>query len=390
MSQITRSEIEQLAAVQCGHGQVVTCYADLTAEEGMQRHWRGRVKSVAEQIHRSLTFDEVALHDFDSNYHDVVDILESTEDEDSAGLAIFSAKLRDFIKVIRLEVPVPTELRLAPVPYLVPLLTAYFRQEDRYLVIEVDHFEARLFAAWPGHAALLEELLMESMKQSYSEPGKGSWSQKDISKRRQEALERHRDRLIAAVMQHWQTGRFDSVVLLGRGEPLDAVKEQLPQEVLEKVVHTASCPEALSPAAVEKMIGNIINLVRREHQQVLHTEFRRRTREGSGFAAGPRDVMTWLDAAPPSAHACLMLGSDRGRTVSRCVKCKHLNWYEVTDCPRCKAKCVPANLFEELLLRVFDNRWRVAFFEDHPSLLPFEGVALMYSDDEGGGTKQAG
>src|ERR1044071_4419457 len=111
MSQITRAEIEQLATLKCGHGQVLTCYADLTAEEGMQRHWRGRLRQTVDAGHRSLTSDEGALPDFAANFEEVSSVLESAATENCAGLAIFSAKLRDFLKVIRLEIPVPTELR---------------------------------------------------------------------------------------------------------------------------------------------------------------------------------------------------------------------------------------------------------------------------------------
>lgn len=151
MAAVMDRDLQLLLAPFAGEGMFLSCYAANTVAEGFRPDWIGPFETKADALRKSIGEEGRVRSELELNLHAIRRVLESpvehsAREHSPRWITIFSSIRRDFLHVIRLDVPVESDLVLDRSPYLVPLLKA-MQQRREYLVVQADTHRGRLFSA---------------------------------------------------------------------------------------------------------------------------------------------------------------------------------------------------------------------------------------------------
>jgi hypothetical protein len=375
MAAITLHELRPLLDQFTGDGLVLSCYADLGVTEGVRPDWWGVLRARADAIQKALGDDGQARPEFEQNLSVVRDALSAPELHGIRWAAAFSATRRGFLRVVPLDVPVGTDLVVDRSPYLVPLLEGAHRRRE-YLAVHTDTHRARIYAATPGDARLLDEIDEEVPPRQHSEGERWGYGQATITRRREDHILHYRKELIGELTRLWDAGQYAGVILLGAHVVIEHIREDLPPRLADRVVREAAEPWYERPEHAEESAREAAADLYAQEDVGVAPDFWDRLREGRAIAMGPRAVLDALQGGRlgPDGSGYLVLGPDRRETVGRCLACRSLSLDSLGQCPKCLAPCAPGSLWEELLLTALRHRISARFVKDPRRLAPYGGV----------------
>lgn len=361
-------------------GMVVSCYANTTVAEGFEAHWLQPLKEEATRIRQGLAAEDhrPARREFDLNLEAIRRALESPEARQARGMAIFSAVGRHFLVALHSDTPFENRLVVDEVPYVVPLVEAYIRQQG-YLVVVTDTHRGRLYASHAGGSRLLDEIDEEVPSKTRASGETWGKQQATIDRHRKDHILHFHKELAERVDRACRESAYRGIVLLGEHEVLAHFRDLLPVRLARRVVyegpHAWTDPEAEIDARVRALIG----AEQAAGERCVLDELARRLGEGCAVAAGPQEV---IDALRDGQVAELILGPDPGAAASRCCGCRALFAEERTDCPYCHARCSKGNLWQEVLDLALSHGIPVDLVRDTSELARHGGIAALLSRDE--------
>lgn len=378
MNRLTPQVIEQLHNATCSPGLILTCYADLSVQDGMHRPGIGVVKHAASLIKQSIPDNLKDQKEFEKNYDAVLKTLENPEFHHSSAIAIFSANQRDQFEIIPLGIPIRSDLIYHEEPYLVPLLQTFFLQQRRYLVLAFDNNHARLFLADFTGIQPVKEWQSDVPPKQHSSGERGGWSQPGIAHHREALLNRYEQEIVVQLTKSLQAYPTIELILLGHEVAVNQLKHRLPNPLRDRVVQTGTCNHLESETSLRKAIHELIKKQNGIDIKSRVDELKKRQGGTEGFAKGAGEVLQALDDGKLGQKGCLLLGPDPREAVVRCSSCRYLTLDNIQTCPRCGSGCKSCNLWEEFLLRALRHDWNVICIE-HPDTLAGEGgVALLF------------
>jgi len=378
MIKITRTMIEQLIKAPCSPGLMLSCYTDLTVQDGIHRPGIGVIKHAGSLIKQGIPDNLHDRKEFEKNYDSVLKTLENPEFLHSPGIAIFVARQHDQFQIIPLTIPVRSELVYSEEPYLVPLLKAYFEQQRQYLVLAFDNNLARLYHADLAGIQVMNDWHSDVPQKQHSSGDRGGWSQPGITHHREELLNRFEQEIIKQLVKSQQLHPQIELILLGHEVAMNQLKHRLPELLCDRVVHTGTCNHLDSETSLRKAIHEVIKKQNAIHSKSQADELNKRQSSKAGFAAGAADVLTAMDSGKIRQKGCLLIGPDSREVVLRCSSCRHLTIDDIQKCPHCGSGCKSCNLWEELLLRALRHDWKVTCIERPETLADEGGVALLF------------
>lgn len=378
MHTLTRNVIEKLHNAPCTPGMMLTCYCDLTVQGASERPGIGAVKHAASLIKQSIPENMPERNAFEKNYRSIVSMLESHEQIRSQGIAIFAAGQRNQYEVIPIGFPVRSELIYSQDPYLVPLLQAYFTQQQQSLVLVFDNDTARLYLADLAEIQLLKDWQSEVPAKQHSSGERGGWSQPGIAHRREEMLERFRKELLDELNRTLQAHPAADLILLSHEVEVNQLVNHLPPVLKERIVHTGTCAKLEAEIPLRTTIHEIVKKQITQHAQSLLAELKKRQDAKAGFAIGAADVLVALDSGKLNQKGCLLLGNDPKEDAYLCTSCRCLALEETKKCPKCGSAWKSCSLWEELLLRALRHNWNVVSMASSQLPSKAEGVALVF------------
>jgi peptide subunit release factor 1 (eRF1) len=378
MPLVTRSQIEALEKFNADSPNVMSCFANLSVQNGSVSHWNEELKHPVSVLRQKFGSDEVALKQFNQNIQDVLQTIENSERSKVAGMAVYHAHTLSKRVVLPLSVPVKSDVIIDFGAYLVPLLEVYFAQALQYLAIVSDLRQVQLFQAWVGGQKLLETWPSDIPSKQHSSGERGGWAQSKIEQHREEWIEQYLQEIVEKVksLVHGQPSL--KLILLGQRSHTQHLRNKLPNQLQDQVISEQTCVEPHSTSAVEQQLHRLVLDLDAQFKNEQLKELDRRRESGLGFATGTRDVLAALDQGRLEHRGYLLMGPDPRGDCLRCTSCRNLCLDQVTACPRCQSPCVRANVWEELMLRALRHNWQVVCYSSSASLRPVGEMALLF------------
>jgi hypothetical protein len=184
----------------------------------------------------------------------------------------------------------------------------------------------------------------------------------------------------------WAGGRYSGLLLFGPHTMLEHVRKALPARLRARVERET--PEAWSDrlAEMEAVIQDATLRVFAQDEARDLEGLWDRLATGRAVAVGPAAVLDALQGGQfqPGGYGYLALGPDPRETVGRCTRCHALTADVPPTCPRCRAPCRSANLWEEVLLMALRHGIAVHFVDDPDKLAPYGGMVAALPKDRPG------
>ncbi len=360
-----------------GAGMVVSCYANTTVTEGFEPHWRQHLKTEARRVREDLAGQPAELQEFEQHLDRIRQALESPQDSHVGGMAVFSVSGWDQALALESDEPYRDQIVVAEEPYLVPLLVACSLQPE-YLVVLTDTHHGRLYASDTSAARLLAEFEEDVPSKNRSSGERWGKQQATIARHREDHILHYEKELVDRVEALWRDDLYQGIILLGEHEILNEIRGLMPKRLADRVVHEAPHAWAGDQPEIPDHVRQFVATAREARQDRLLDELARRIKEGYAVATGPQEAITAL--VNGQVHE-LIFGSDLGEVASRCSGCGSVFVVEEQSCPYCKAACVRANLWQEILTAAARHRIPVEFVTTESGRVVPGGVAALLVRD---------
>jgi hypothetical protein len=374
MFAVTDQDLHSLLTPPPGDGQFLSCYAALDTPEASQA-WEREFESRASDLHRAIHANDEARADLDLNILAVRRVLVADVPRHTPWAAVFSCVRRDFLRVLRLDVPVAGDLSFAKSPHVVPLLRA-LHQRREYLVVQADTHRARLFSATAARIVDLSESDADVPKKHHSSGEKFGYEQNIIGRHREDHIRHVRKELVQHIERHWGDTGHAGLILLGEHATIEHLRDSLPPRLRGSVVREEKVEWDDHGTEARRTIQRIVGELQ---VRGLEQPVRDRISQNSSVALGSGAVLEALDHGRigASGHGCLVLGPDTGEQVGVCTECRTLSAEPLGACPKCQARCGPASLQQELLAAALRRRIAVHFTDDPDELRPYGGIVAL-------------
>ncbi|WP_164101845.1 VLRF1 family aeRF1-type release factor [Candidatus Laterigemmans baculatus] len=286
------------------------------------------------------------------------------------GVCVFACALLDFVRGYPLSMPVPNELRVGPSPYIRPL--AELQDEyQTFALVACDNSATRIFLV-TNHQAELEDQIKGGVKNHVK---KGGWSQKRYSRRRENQLHRYAGEVVDALAQLVNEHGLERIVLTGSEETMREIKDELPEDLAQKVVGQEAfdlnrSEGELLDAAYEAYFAEEI-----EFEQKLWERIKNEYQRHGLAVTGATDV---LDAFRTGRVETAIVTTDAQLRGTQCRDCEWVVHGTPKTCQQCGSKSV----FELDLVDVFAKQAeltssRVEFSDPIAGLSKVGGVAAL-------------
>jgi peptide subunit release factor 1 (eRF1) len=356
MMPMTRPEIEVLLDTPNQHDYVVSAYADLTVQNGFQRHVELHLKNQARAAGETLA-EAKARRDLDANIEVIRQAASQGSDPKARGLAVFSCVARGFRQVLSLDFPVENRLIIDEEPFVLPLLEHWYVNPS-YLIALADSDEAHLFEARHGHPGRLADVVREDAHEEIQRDKPKFTFKKRFSHTWNERLfgaedDRFVKDVAETVRSHWLGHDYAGLILLGQPPITAALRHHLPRELASSVI--AEAPHAMTAEPFE-LTAHVTPLIERcgsEREERLLAEVRERSNRKHLVAIGPTDV---LDALQQGRVTQIVLGPRTDIAGARCKNCNYRLGAPVRTCPYCEGPTRSVNAVQDLLVMAMRHR----------------------------------
>ncbi len=251
-------------------------------------------------------------------------------DESNRGAAIYEELGGDIIAALQLPEPVGNRIAIGESPTVLPLLEIMER-ESRHVIALVDREHLRLLAVSFGRVIDERALAPQPIPIAHDVQA-GGYSQKNFQQRKAEEtkhfLRDFADELGTFVARHAPS----SVVLLGTDENVARFREQLPQNLDERVAHTGHVPGAGSNGEVLDRLAAAFEEETRERVAATLQLLTERVPENHFAVAGVQPV---LDQLRQGKVETLVIARGASRTGVQCTQCDVLLAQSGGSCPYC-------------------------------------------------------
>jgi peptide subunit release factor 1 (eRF1) len=225
------SQLDRLVAADTGPFPVISLYLDLRPNE----HGRDQFDQfLRKELTERVDTYPASGPERDSLERDAAKIRDylSAVEGSTNGLALFAASGADLFEAIPMAAPVEAHrLYIAPQPHLYPL-ARILDEYPRYLALLVDTRSARIFV-FAANAVVKTEAI-EGQKTKHHK--KGGWSQARYQRHTANFHLHHAKEVVDAVERITRDEAIDKILISGDEVILPLLREQMPKQVVEKVV----------------------------------------------------------------------------------------------------------------------------------------------------------
>lgn len=360
MMPITRPELEILLDTPDRRDYVVSAFADLRVRDGFRSFVDVHVRNQARSAHGALS-EADARKALDENLAPIERAL-ANADSSARGLAIFSGAQRQLFHVVNLPFPVENELVIDEDPFVLPLLERWYG-DPTYLVAVIDTHHLHLFEA---HSGVTEEVKEIDRDIPEMQRDKARFTyKKRFAKAFDERLQKpDQDEFFKgiadAIAEHWKTGAFTGLILLGSSTNTSAVHRLLDKEIGAQVVEEHAQTMTSKPADVADDVERAMNQWREQREDQVLGELRQRWKENHLVANGTTEV---LDALQQGRATQVVIGPRRDLPGARCFDCGYRFGAPVATCVYCQGQTRSINAIQEILRMALRHRIPVHLFD---------------------------
>jgi peptide chain release factor subunit 1 len=297
----------------------------------------GRIR----KIRHLLEDQEDELEHFEQNLKQLHEFLEEYEFK-SGSLAVFACWATEYFEAYPVAKELPDLLWIDSSPYIRPLAELQDEYEN-FAVVLADNKETHVYlvaSAVPKEQETVKGNIKNHVR-------KGGWSQQRYERRRDHALG-HYAKDVAEVLEELNKRKsFEYLFMVGSDETMRSIKEELSEELLEKL----SGMESVDLHQENEVWDTVFEMFFEEERQydkglwqIIKEEC---LRHGGRAAMGPREV---LEAASVGRVERMLVTRDAKIPGMRCRECENLVADVQGTCPVCKSDSVfTVDLVNELV-----------------------------------------
>ncbi len=163
-----------------------------------------------------------------------------------------------------------------------------------------------------------------------------------------------------SITEHWKTGAFTGLILLGSSTNTSAVRRLLDKEMNAQVVEEHSQTMTSRPSDVTDDVARVMDQWRARREQEILGELQQRWKENHLVANGATDV---LDALQQGRATQVVIGPRRDLAGARCVECGYRFGAPVATCVYCQGSTRSINAVQEILRMALRHRILVHLFD---------------------------
>jgi peptide chain release factor subunit 1 len=355
---ISKQDLERLISRETNGRPVLSLFLDMSVNSNNKRSWElflAQKRAQLEELEPELLArDRGAV---DALIARVREWVRDEFQEANRGVAIYADVGDGYFEAMQFPVPVQSRLVVADRPVIGPLAQV-LESYHHYGVILLDREHVRILSVYLG--TLLDELEYRGDPiPTPSDLQAGGYSQARFQRRKAEEM-RHFFKEFAAEVEDFVT-RFQprDLVLLGTEENVAKFREFLPQDVLDRIVHTG-CNWVDEPASgvLQKLEPMLRHQVERHSREVLE-QLRDRVAHDYLATAGFQGTLTALQEGKVDT---LVIGSDQRREGVRCERCGFVFARELEACPYDgSSKLAEVDVVEEMVRMAEGQGVQIAF-----------------------------
>lgn len=256
--------------------------------------------------------------------------LEEEFDESNRGAAVFVELGGDVIAALQLPERVDNRIAIADAPMVLPLLEAIER-EGRYVIATVDREHLKLLAVAFGRVLAQHAVAPEPIPVPHDVQA-GGYSHKNYQQRKAEEAKHFLKDFADELGQFCDRHAPEGIILLGTDENVAHFRDQLPQSLDERVIHTAHVPGAGSNAEVLDSLAPFTERRLRDRAAEALQVLAERVPQKHFAVAGVQEV---LDSLKQGNVETLALAHGLERQGLRCTNCDVILDQSEGSCPYC-------------------------------------------------------
>ena len=303
---------------------------------------------------------------FDDNVRLVTEYLDRCPLKTGA-LCIFSCQVFDVFRTIPLSEHVEDLIRIDSSPFIRPLAELSEGHATAAVVV-ADNKKSRIFVVSMAETGS-EEVIKGNVKNHVKV---GGWSQQRYERRRDNELHKYALEIVEALAKICSSEEINHILMVGSKETLQAIHENMPHELQDKVVEKA-IDLSKGDSSVNKDIMDLFQeeelTTGLEHWEKIRAEYLR----GGLAVIGPEDVLS-MAKAQRIEHTVV------DRTLQppgmRCRDCDNLNIGLVKSCLACGSQSLyEVEGFNDILDMVYQSGGTAHFTEPIQTLTDSGGIA---------------
>jgi len=224
--------METLAALEPSPFPVISLYLSLTANQNGRESHDQFVRKVFSDRAKALPAESPERESFERDAERIRRYLDSEKPQSSQGLAIFACSGAGLFEAIPLETPFDDHwMFVGSAPHLYPL-AKLVDTYPRYAAVSVDTNKARIQVFSLAAAERAERVVSDKTRRT----SKGGWSQARYQRRADNVHTNHMKEVVEALGKVVREEKIEQVVIAGDEVAVAKLREQLPNELAEKIV----------------------------------------------------------------------------------------------------------------------------------------------------------
>jgi peptide chain release factor subunit 1 len=303
---------------------------------------------------------------FDDNVRLVIEYLDHCPLKTGA-LCIFSCQVFDVFRTIPLSENVEDLIHIDSSPFIRPL-AELIEEHATAAVVVADNKKARIFVVSMAETGS-EEVIKGNVKNHVKV---GGWSQQRYERRRDNELHKYALEIVEALAKIFSSEEINHILMVGSKETLQAIHENMPQELRDKVVEKA-IDLSKGDASINKDIMDLFCEEELTTGLEQWEKIRKEYLRGGLAVIGPEDVLS-MAKAQRIEHAVV------DRTLQppgmRCRDCDNLNIGLVNSCLACGSQSLyEVEVFNDILDMMYQSGGTAHFTEPIQTLTDAGGIA---------------
>ena len=224
--------METLAALEPSPFPVISLYLSLSPNQNGREAHDQFVRKVFSERAKGLPAESPERESFEKDAERIRQFLDGEKQQSWQGLAIFACSGADLFEAIPLETPFDDHwLFVGSTPHLYPL-AKLVDTYPRYVALSLDTNKARIQVFSLAAAERSEQVKSDKTRRN----SKGGWSQARYQRRADNMHTNHMKEVVDMLDKVVREEKIDQIVIAGDDQAVVKLREQLPQQLADKIV----------------------------------------------------------------------------------------------------------------------------------------------------------
>jgi peptide subunit release factor 1 (eRF1) len=363
--------METLAALEPSPFPVISLYLSLTPNQNGRENHDQFVRKVLAERGKALPADSPERESFEKDAERIRQYLDNEKQQSWQGLAIFASSGAELFEAIPLETPFDDHwMFVGSTPHLYPL-AKLVDTYPRYVALSLDTNKARIQVFSLAAAERAEQVVSDKTRRN----SKGGWSQARYQRRADNVHMNHMKEVVDTLDKIVREEKIDQIVIAGDDQAVVKLREQLPQELADKIVDVVKLQRNAQDASFLETTFDAIRMKDAETDAEKVQELLDEWRSGGLGVAGPEATLTAFQMG--QVDELIITGSvETLKPVQKLPDDAATQMQAATSAPE-GVDDERLKLSAELIKRAQQTAARVRFIEDASLLQEVGGVGAL-------------